>query len=180
MSEYLILSVYRKYLEDQGYAIEQKATIPGGIVDILAKSSKKTLLAEAKWVRSPGDVFEAVGRCVQNKLAMPEGTPILVLPTGVTTEETRERILGACYKHGVEIHYVDINKREVFPDYLTAQIYPAIHQLLQNSKQLLEQKLSRPQVNVILTLLSPLQQIQEPPELVEDVFQIISALKTFQ
>ncbi|MFX0168282.1 MAG: hypothetical protein ACFE89_02895 [Candidatus Hodarchaeota archaeon] len=173
MSEYLLLSVYRRYLQDQGYTIEQKAAIPDGVVDILAKSHQRTLLAEAKWIRSPGDIYEAVGRCVQNKLALPEGIPVLVLPVGVTTEDTRERILSACYKHGIEIHYIDINKREVFPDYLTTQIYPAFHGLIRVGQMLLEQKLSGPQSNAIRTLLTPLQQIREPPELIDDVARLL-------
>ena len=176
MSEFLLLSVYRRYLVDQGYTLEQKAAIPGGVVDILAKSTKRTLLAEAKWVRSSGDIFEAIGRCVQNKLAMPDGTPVLVLPAGVTTEEVRERILGACYKHGIEIHFVDINKREVYPDYLTTQIYPGIHGLLRNAQMLVEQHLSGPQKTVFQGLLSPLQLIQAPPELLDDIKQLLSRL----
>jgi len=176
MSEFLLLSVYRRYLQGQGYAIDQKATIPGGIVDILAKSHQRTLLAEAKWIRSAGDIFEVIGRCVQNKLAIPDGTPVLVIPTGVTTEEIRERILGACYKHGIELHFVDINKREVYPDYLTTQIYPGIHGLKRNAQMLLGQTLSGPQKTVLQSLLSPLQLIQEPPELVDDVKQLLSQL----
>ena len=176
MSEFLLLSVYRRYLKDQGYTLEQKAAIPGGIVDLLAKSFQRTLLAEAKWIRSPGDIYEALGRCVQNKLAVPDGTPVLVLPTGVTTEEVRERILGACYKHGIELHFVDVNKREVYPDYLTTQVYPGIHGLVRNGQMLLNQKLSGPQITVMQTLLSPLQLIQNPPELIDDVKQLLSKL----
>jgi hypothetical protein len=177
MSEYLLLSVYRRYLEANGYEVEQKATIPGGVVDILAKSGDQTLLAEAKWIRSPGDVYEAVGRCVQNKVAMPEGTPVVVIPTGVATEEIRDRILGACYKYGVELHYVDINKREVLFDYLTTQIYPAIHSLVQRARDQKASGLSGPQVKALAALLSSLQGINEPPELVDDVNQILQELK---
>jgi hypothetical protein len=176
VSEFLLLSVYRRYLQGQGYTIDQKATIPGGVVDILAKSSQRMLLAEAKWIRSPGDIFEAIGRCVQNKLAIPEGTSVLVLPIGVTTEEIRERILGACYKHGIELHFVDINKREVYPDYLTTQIYPGIHGLIQNAHMLMQQTLSGPQKKVLQSILSSLQLIQDPPELVDDVKQLLSQL----
>ena len=177
MSEYLLLTVYRRHLEANGYDVEQKATIPGGVVDILAKIGSHTLLAEAKWIRSPGDVYEAVGRAVQNKVAMPEGTPVVVIPIGVATEEIRKRILGPCYKNGVEIHYVDVNKREVFPDYLTSQIYPAIHSLIQSTRDLHGKKLSRPQVNALHTILSALQGIDDPPELIDDVNQILSTLK---
>jgi hypothetical protein len=174
MAEFLLLSVYRRYLEAQGFTLNQKAAIPGGIVDILAKSTHRTLLAEAKWIRSPGDIYEAIGRCVQNKLAVPDGTPVLVLSTGVTTEEVRERILGACYKHGIELHFVDINKREVYPDYLTTQVYPGIHGLIRNGQLLFDQKLSGPQITIFKTLISPLQLIQDPPELVDDVQQLLS------
>jgi hypothetical protein len=177
MSEFLLLSVYRRYLEANGYDVEQKATIPGGVVDLLAKSSNRTLLAEAKWIRSPGDVYEAVGRAVQNKVAMPEGTPIVVIPTGVASEEIRERILGACYQYGVEIHYVEVNKREVFFDYLTTQIYPGIHSLIQRARDLKGQGLSRPQINALHMMLGAFQSIQEPPELVDDVTQILNELK---
>lgn len=176
MSEFLLLSVYRRYLEDQGYTTEQKVTLPGGVVDILAKSTQRTLLAEAKWVRSPGDIFEAIGRCVQNKLVMPDGTPVLVLPTGVLTEEIRDRILGACYKHGIELHFVDINKREVYPDYLTTQIYPGIHGLLRHAQTLIAQALSGPQKIVLQSLLSPLHLVQDPPELVDEIKQLLSQL----
>ena len=177
MSEFLLLSVYRRYLEANGYDVEQKATIHGGVVDLLAKSSNRTLLAEAKWIRSPGDVYEAVGRAVQNKVAMPEGTPVVVIPTGVATEEIRERILGACYKYGVEVHYVEVNKREVFFDYLTTQLYPGIHSLIKRTHDLKEQGLSRPQINALYTILGAFQSIREPPELVDDVKQILNELK---
>jgi hypothetical protein len=177
MSEFLLLSVYRRYLEAIGYNVEQKATIPGGVVDILAKSEDRTLLAEAKWIRSPGDVYEAVGRVVQNKVAMPEGTPVVVLPIGVASEEIRERILGACYKYGVELHYVDVNKREVFPDYLTTQIYPAIHSLLQRIRDLKGQGLSRPQINGLRVALTAFQVVKDPPELVDDVNLALTELK---
>jgi hypothetical protein len=177
MSEYLLLSVYRRYLEANGYEVEQKATLPGGVVDLLAKSQNRTLLAEAKWIRSPGDVYEAVGRSVQNKVAMPEGIPVLVIPTGVATEEIRERILGACYKYGVEIHYVDVNKREVLPDYLTTEIYPAIHSLIQQTRNLVASGLSGPQRKALSTLLSSLQFIKEPPELVDDVNSALQAVR---
>ncbi|MHA2428667.1 MAG: hypothetical protein ACXADB_11650 [Candidatus Hermodarchaeia archaeon] len=176
MSEYLLLTVYRRYLEANGYDVEQKAIIPGGVVDIMAKSEDRTLLAEAKWIRSPGDVYEAVGRSVQNKVAMPEGIPVVVLPTGVASEEIRERILGACYKYGVEIHYVDINKRDVLFDYLTTQIYPAIHSLVQRARDQKASGLSGPQVKALSTLLSSLQAINEPPELVDDVNLILKEL----
>ncbi len=177
MSEFLLLSVYRRYLEANGFDVEQKATIPGGVVDLLAKSGNRILLAEAKWIRSPGDVYEAVGRAVQNKVAMPEGTPIVVLPIGVASEEIRERILGACYKYGVELHYVDVNKREVFQDYLTTQVYPAIHSLLQRIRNLKEQGLSRPQIKGLHTALSAFQIIKDPPELVDDVKLALTELK---
>lgn len=177
MSEYLLLTVYRRYLEANGYSVEQKATIPGGVVDILARSDGRTLLAEAKWIRSPGDVYEAVGRSVQNKVAMPEGIPVVVIPTGVASEEIRKRILGACYKYGVELHYVDVNKREVLFDYLTTQVYPAIHSLIQGGRDLLAQRLSGPQRKALHSLVASLQQIKDPPELVDDVLNLLKALK---
>jgi hypothetical protein len=177
MSEYLLLSVYRRNLEAKGYQVEQKATITGAVVDIIAKSENRTLLADAKWIRSAGDVFEAVGRAVQNKVAMPESTPVVVIPIGVATEEIRERIMGACYKYGVEIHYVDVNKREVYLDYLTTQIYPAIHSLIQRARDLKSQKLSRPQINALYTTLASFQTIQDPPELVEDVNLVLTDFK---
>ncbi|MFX1318717.1 MAG: hypothetical protein ACFE9D_10690 [Promethearchaeota archaeon] len=176
MSEYLLLAVYRRYLESNGFDVEQKATIPGGVVDLLAKSDHRLLLAEAKWIRSPGDVYQAVGRAVQNKVAMPEGTPVVVIPIGVATEEIRERILGACYKYGVELHYVDINKREVFPDYLTTQVYPAIHSLIQQAQTLQGQGLIRPQMKALYSVIAAFQVISEPPELVDDVNLILAQL----
>ncbi len=176
MSEYLLLSVYRRHLEASGYDVEQKATIPGGVVDLLAKSGSRILLAEAKWIRSPGDVYEAVGRAVQNKVAMPEGTPVVVIPIGVATEEIRERILGACYKYGVEVHYVDVNKREVFQDYLTTQIYPAIHSLIQRVRDLRSQGLSRPQINAVYAIAASFQNVKDPPELVDDVNLVLTEL----
>ncbi len=178
MSEYLLLSVYRQYLKANGFQVEQKATIPGGVVDLLATSENHTLLAEAKWIHSPGDVYEAVGRAVQNRVAMPEGTPIVVIPIGVASEEIRERILGACYKYGVELHFVDVNKREVFPDYLTTQIYPAIHSMIQRARDLKGQGLSGPQVKVLQSLFTAFQLIQEPPELVDDVNRVLAELQS--
>ncbi len=108
---------------------------------------------------------------------MPDGTPVVVIPIGVATEEIRERILGACYKYGVEVHYVDVNKREVFPDYLTTQIYPAIHSLIQQAIDQKAQGLSGPQTKALINLLSSLQIITEPPELVDDVNQALNKLK---
>ncbi|MFW9832257.1 MAG: hypothetical protein ACFFD8_10835 [Candidatus Thorarchaeota archaeon] len=173
MSEYLLLTVYRRYLEANGFEVEQKATISGGVVDLLAKSDDRILLVETKWVRSAGDVYEAVGRCVQNKIAMPEGTPIVVLPTDVASEEIRERVLGPCYKYGIQLHFVNINQREIFPDYLTTQIYPAIHSLLQQAQTLFQQGLSRPQIKAVHSLLSTLLTIKEPPELIDEVNLVI-------
>lgn len=178
MSEYLLLSVYRRYLEANGYEVEQKATIPGGVVvDLLAKSESRVLLIEAKWIRSAGDVYEAVGRAVQDKEAMPDGTPVVIIPIGVATEEIRERILGACYKYGIELHYIAVNEREVFPDYLTTQVYPAIHTLIQEARNLLEKGLSRPQIKAVHTLLATFHAIEGPPELVDEVNLVLSELK---
>jgi hypothetical protein len=174
----MLLAVYRRHLEANGFDVEQKATIPGGVVDLLAKAENQILLAEAKWIRSPGDVYEAVGRAVQNKVAMPEGTPVVVIPMGVATEEIRIRILGACYKYGVELHSVDINKREVFPDYLTTQIYPAIHSLIKQAQDLQGKGLSRPQMKALHAAITAFQSIKEPPELVDDVNLILSKLKS--
>ena len=60
MSEYLLLSVYRRYLEANGYEVEQKATIPGGIVDILAKfgdPDKKGKLCDiSEWLNTYSSV----------------------------------------------------------------------------------------------------------------------------
>ena len=177
MSEYLLLTVYRRYLEANGYEVEQKATITGGvIVDILAKSENRTLMVEAKWIRSPGDAYEAVGRAVQDKVAMPEGTPVVVIPIGVASEEIHKRILGACYKYGIEIHYIAVNEREVFPDYLTTQVYPAIHSLIQQARNLFEKGLSRPQIKAVHALLTTFQAIEEPPELIDDLNNVLGEL----
>lgn len=177
MSEYLLLSVYKQYLEANGFQVEQKAQIPGGVVDILANSVDQTLLIEIKWVRSPGDVYEVVGRSVQDKVAMPNGTPVVVLPTGVVTEEIRGHIFGACYKYGIELHFVDINKRDVYRDYLTSQVFPLLQTTIRLGHQLLEQKLSRPQAKAVYSLLSVLEQFQEPLELIDDVKLILNKLK---
>jgi hypothetical protein len=147
-----------------------------GLVDILARTSDRILVAEVKWIRSEGDIYEAVGRCVQNKLGIPEGTPVLVLPMGETTAESRDRILGACYKHGIAVYYVDINNRTVYPDYITTQVYPAIHQMVNFGQRLLEQKLSGPQREVMRTLLTPLQIITKPPELIDNINSLLSQL----
>jgi hypothetical protein len=176
MSEYLLLTVYRRYLEANGYEVEQKATIPGGIVDLLGKSSDRTLLAEAKWIRSPGDFYEAVGRAVQNKVAMPEGIPVVVIPVGVASEEIRERILGACYKYGVELHYVNVNEREVFQDYITTRVYPAIKSLIQYVSDLIDQGLSGPQIKALHKTVSAFQSIKEPPELIDEVNLVLEKL----
>ena len=69
-----------------------------------------------------------------------------------------------------------IKLKRALPDYLTTQIYPAIHGLVRNGQMLLEQKLSGPQTAVLKTLISPLQQITTPPELVDDVNQLLSRL----
>ncbi|MFX1563192.1 MAG: hypothetical protein ACFFDP_07780 [Promethearchaeota archaeon] len=177
MSEFLLLSVYSRYLEDRGFKIEYKAKIRSGIVDILAKSGDQTLAAEAKWIASTGDVYEAIGRCVQNTIAVPKAKHILVLPIGVTTEEIRERILAPCYKHGVEIHYVDINKREVFPDYVTSTLYPAFREMITAVKKLIKQGLSRTQAKVAQDILSPFQSLDIPLELGDDFTAVLKKIK---
>lgn len=177
MSEFLLLSVYSKYLEDQGFRIEYKAQIRSGVVDILAKSGDQTLVAEAKWIMSPGDVYEAIGRCVQNRIAVPKAKHVLVLPIGVTTEEIRERILAPCYKHSIEIHYVDINKREIFPDHITTKIYPAFREIIAAVKKLIKQGLSRPQAQVAHALLLPFLSLDAPLELVDDFKAVQKKIK---
>ena len=174
MSEYLLLSVYTRYLESQGFEIQRKVSLASGTVDVLAKSGDRTLLAETKWVRSPGDVFEVIGRAVQNLLAMPNATPVVVLPVGVTTEGVRERILGPSYKYGIEVHYVDVNNRQVFPDYITTQLFPAIHALISTGRKFLGQKFSRPQARAVYSMVSSLQTIKEPLELVDDITDFLN------
>ena len=177
MSEFLLLSVYTRYLEDEGYDFSRHAKLKSGEVDILATKNTHTLLVEAKWTRSPGDVYEAVGRCVKNKLAMPIATPILVMPVGVANEEVRQSIFGACYKYGIEIHFIDINDRTVYPDYLTGHVFPVIHHMVEYAQQLLEQNPSPTQIQAIRTLLRPFQEFTDPPELVDDISTLLDQLK---
>ncbi len=176
MSEHLLLSVFSKYLSDQGYQIERRVQMNSGLIDVLARISDRMLVAEVKWIRSEGDIYEAVGRCVQNKLAIPEGIPVLVLPIGETTAESRDRILGACYKHSIEVHYVDINNRAVYPDYITTQIYPAIHRMVNFGQCLLEQNLSGPQREILRSLITPFKIITKPPELIDDINSLLNQL----
>ncbi|MFX1562104.1 MAG: hypothetical protein ACFFDP_02220 [Promethearchaeota archaeon] len=177
MSEFLLLSVYSKYLEHQGFKIDYKAKIRSGTVDILARAGNQTLMAEAKWITSAGDIYETIGRCVKNKVAEPEAKPILVLPTGVTTEEIIERIFAPCYKYGIEIHYVDINQRKVFPDYITAIIFPTIREIIVATSKLLDQGLSRPQAQVAEALLSPFLNLNVPMELADDLKAVLKKIK---
>jgi Holliday junction resolvase-like predicted endonuclease len=176
MSEFLLLSVYSNYLESQGFEVEYKAKIRSGVVDILAKSGDQILVAEAKWITGTGDVYEAIGRCVQNKIAKPKAKHVLVLPIRVTTEEIREQILAPCYKHSIEIHYVDINRREVFPDFITTKIFPAISEIVTVTRKLIKKGLSRPQAQVAQTLLSPFLGLNKPLELVDDINAIVKKL----
>jgi hypothetical protein len=179
MSEYLLLSVYTKFLEDNGYSIEHRVEIPGGsgLVDLIAKKGRQTLLVEARKIANEGDVFEALARCKLNKEAMPNAEAVIVLEKEAIDEELEAQVLQACYDNEILIHYIDINDREVFEDILTFHIFPAFRKMITEAREILKGKPSSSSKQVLADLVKPLKTIKAPPSLVADIKSLVKAVK---
>ncbi|MFX1474445.1 MAG: hypothetical protein ACFFCO_03060 [Promethearchaeota archaeon] len=170
MSEFLLLSVYTRYLETQGYQVQRRVSLGEGAgqADIKATKDKETILVEARWVKEEGDILEALARCVMNKQALPKAAQVLVLDKSVGIEKIGSAILDRCWEHGIKIHIVDINLRQVFEDTLTCHVFPGIQSLLKKAKSLLK-KGSDSDRKVLNDILGALKDISGPPTLVADI-----------
>lgn len=170
MSEFLLLSVYSRYLETQGYQVQRRVPLGGGAgqADILATKDKEAILVEARWVKEQGDIFEALARCVINKGAMPKAKQVLVLEKSVGIEKIAASILDRCWEHGIRIHIVDINNRQVFEDTLTCHVFPGIQSLLKKAKSLLK-KGSASEKKLLKGFLETLKDVTGPSTLVADI-----------
>ncbi len=170
MSEFLLLSVYTRYLETKGYQVQRRIPLGGsaGQADAMATKDKHKILVEARWVKEEGDLYEALARCVLNKQAVPDAEQILVLDKSVGIEKIGSAILDRCWEHGIRIHIVDINNRQVFEDTLTCHVFPGIRSLLKKAKSLLK-KGSAPEKQALKNLLGTLKDITGPPTLVADI-----------
>ncbi len=181
LSEFLLMSVYTRYLESKGYSVERRVKLEkgSGSVDIMARSKrKKTIFAEARWIRTKGDVFEALARCLMNRRAYPRMRHILVLEKNATSAEIEQIVLDRCYEHQIELNFVDINARQVFENFLTAHLFPSIREMLKSAKQVLRNKLSRPQKEALFDVLKPLAKIEGLPSLSSDIRNLIKRFES--
>jgi Holliday junction resolvase-like predicted endonuclease len=179
MSEYLLLSVYTKFLEDQGYKVERRVKIPGGsgLVDIIARKGKQTLLVEARKIANEGDVFEALARSKLNQDAMPNSEAVIVLEKEAIDEELEARVLEACYENKILIHYIDINDRQVFEDILTFHIFPAFREMMKQARAIMKGKPSSSAKQVLTDLVKSLKDIRGPPSLADDIKSLMKEVK---
>ncbi len=179
MSEYLLLSVYTKYLEDNGYSVERRVEIPGGsgLVDVVARKGRQTLIVEARKITNEGDVFEALARCKLNKEVLPNAEAVIVLEKEAIDEELEARVLQACYENEILIQYIDINDRQVFEDILTFHIFPAFRKIMKEARTILKGKPSSSARKILTDLMNSLKGIKAPPSLAEDIKSLIKEAK---
>ncbi len=179
MSEYLLLSVYTKYLEDNGYTVERRVEIPGGsgLVDIIAKKGKQTLIVEARKIKDEGDVFEALARCKLNKEVMPNAEAVIVLEKEALDEELEAQVLQACYDCDILIQYIDINDRQVFEDILTFHIFPAFRKMMKEARTILKGNPASSAKQVLTDLVKSLNKIKAPPSLADDIKALLKEVK---
>jgi hypothetical protein len=180
MSEFLLLSVYSRYLESKGYSVKRRVKLEkgSGSVDIMARrKGAKTILAETRWIRTEGDVFEALARCLMNRRAYPRMRHILVLEKNATSAEIELIVLDRCYEHQIELNFVDINNRQVFENILTTHLFPALRSVMKSAKQALRDKLSVPQRKVLFDVLGPLTSIEGPPSLSTEIRTLLRRFK---
>ena len=180
MSEYLLLSVYTKFLEDNGYTVERRVEIPGGsgLVDVVAKKGKQTLIVEARKIKNEGDVFEALARCKLNKEVLPNAEAVIVLEKEALDEELEAQVLQACYEHEILIQYIDINDRQVFEDILTFFIFPAFRKMMKEARTILKGKPSSSAKQVLADLVKSLKTIKGPPSLAADIKALLKEIKS--
>lgn len=181
MSEYLLLSVYTRYLESKGYDVKRRVKLEkgSGSVDIMARSKgKKTILAEARWIRTEGDVYEVLARCMINRRAYPRMRHVIVLEKNATSAEIEQIVLDRCYEHKIELNFVDINNRQVFENILTTHLFPALRSVVKSAKEALKAKLSAPQKELLLDVLGPLTGIEGLPSLSSEIKSLMRRFKT--
>ncbi len=170
MSEFLLLSVYGRFLETKGYQVQRRVQLGEGAgqADMMATKDKETVLVEARWVKEKGDLFEALARCVLNKQAMPKAQQVLVLEKSIGIEKIGAELYDRCWEHGIRIHIVDINGRMVFEDTLTCHVFPGIRSMLKKAKSLLK-KGSASEKKHLQDLLDALKDVTGPSTLVADI-----------
>jgi hypothetical protein len=175
----MLLSVFEEHLVKQGYKIERRVVPVDGStqVDIYARKGRQKLLAEARWIKQEGDVFEALGRCARNKAAMPGVEQILILEKTAIDEETELLVLDACYRNYIVLRYIDINDRQVFDDPLTTYFFPTFRDMFGKVNKLLEKGTTAPAKKLLLDLMKTIKTIRAPPALVADIKAIIKKLK---
>lgn len=181
MSEYLLLSVFTRYLESKGYTVERRVELErvSGYVDVVARSKgRKTVLAEAKWIRTTGDIFEVLAKCTMNRRAYPRMRHVLVLEKNATSAEIEQIVLDRCYEHQIELNYVDINARQVFENAFTTHLFPAFRSVIKSAKLVLKDKPSTAQKKLLFDVLEPLTGIEHPPSLSLDLRNLLKRLKT--
>lgn len=180
MSEYLLLSVYTKYLEDNGYTVERRVELPGGsgIVDVIARKGKQTLIVEARKIKDEGDVFEALARCKLNREAMPNSEAVIVLEKEALDEELEAQVLQACYENKILIQYIDINDRQVFEDILTFHIFPAFQKMMKAARKIVKGRPASSAKQVLTDLAKSMKTIKAPPSLADDIKTLLKEIKT--
>ncbi|MFX1474443.1 MAG: hypothetical protein ACFFCO_03050 [Promethearchaeota archaeon] len=179
MSERLLLSVYTKFLEDNGYTVERRVEIPGGsgLVDVVAKKGNQILIVEARKIENEGDVFEALARCKLNKEVMPKAEAVIVLEKEAIDEELEAQVLQACYDNEILIHYIDINDREVFEDILTFHIFPAFRWMMKVARVILKSNPTSSSKQVLTDLVNSLKGVKAPPSLADDIKALLKEIK---
>jgi hypothetical protein len=179
MSEYLLLSVYTRYLESIGYEVERRVKLDkgAGMVDLVATKGRKTIFGEARWIRNEGDVREAMARVIMNSQAYPKARHILILEKDATSEEIELTLLEHCYKNNIEMNFVDISDREVFEDILSVHIFPALHKLIESSYKILKKKPTGPEKEVLGTFLKPLGDVRAPATLAAEIKALMKKFK---
>ena len=179
MSEYLLLSVYSRYLESIGYEVERRVKLDkgAGMVDLRATKGRKTLFGEARWIKDEGDVREAMARVIMNSQAYPKVRHILILEKDATSEEIELTLLEKCYENNIEMNFVDISDREIFEDILSVHVFPALHKLIETGHKILKKKPTGQDKQVIVDFLKPLKDVKAPQSLVDDVAALMKKLK---
>ncbi len=179
MSEYLLLSVYTRYLESIGYKVERRVKLDkgAGTVDLQGTKGRKTIFGEARWIKDEGDVREAMARVIMNSQAYPKARHVLILEKDATSEEIELTLLDSCYEHSIEINFIDISDREIFEDILSVHIFPALHKLLEKSHKLLKKKPTGEAKQVLVDFLKPLKDVKEPSSLASDIKALMEKLK---
>ncbi len=179
MSEYLLISVYTRYLESLGFKVERRVKLDkgAGTVDLRGTKGRKTIFGEARWIKNEGDVREAMARCIMNSQAYPKAKHILILEKDATSEEIELTLLDCCYEHNIEINFIDISDREIFEDILSSHIFPAIHKLIKTSQKILKKKPTGQDKQVLVDFLKPLKDVREPATLAADIKALMRKLK---